>query len=198
MYVMCYQLDFYIVKNPGRALLKLDSCLLLNLISRVNNRQVHRLEEIIWSIIWIIFMSLKFNQETSSPILKYYDLHRSTKLQVDSSEEGFGAVLLQEHDGFYLPVAYGARVTNAAERNYVPLERETLAICFGCEYFHQYIYGLKDIIVESDHKPLATLFSKTLKDNPPRIQMFRMRLMKYSITVQYVPGTQMYLSDTLS
>ena len=117
---------------------------------------------------------------------------------MDSSEEGYGAVLSQEHDGFYLPVAYGARVTNAAERNYVPLERETLAICFGCEYFHQYIYGLKDIIVESDHKPLATLFSKTLKDNPPRIQMFRMRLMKYSITVQYVPGTQMYLSDTLS
>ena len=105
---------------------------------------------------------------------------------------------MQEHDGFYLPVAYAARVTNAAERNYVPLERETLAICFGCEYFHQYIYGLKDIIVEADHKPLATLFSKTLKDNPPRIQMFRMRLMKYSITVQYVPGTQMYLSDTLS
>ena len=43
-----YQLDFYIVKNPGRALLGLDSCLAMNLISRVeHNRQVHRLEEII-------------------------------------------------------------------------------------------------------------------------------------------------------
>ena len=132
------------------------------------------------------------------PILKYYDPNRKTKIEVDSSEEGFGAVLLQEHNGFYLPVAYGARVTNRAERNYAPLERETLAICFGCEYFHQYIYGLKNVVVESDHKPLVPSFRKYLRDNPGRIQRFRMRMLKYNITVQYVPGQRMILSDTLS
>ena len=132
------------------------------------------------------------------PILQYYDPTLPTKIQVDSSEEGFGAVLLQEHKNFFLPVAYGARVTNQAEKNYAPIERETLAICFGCEYFHQYIYGLSNVIIESDHKPLSALFCKSLKDNPPRIQRFRMRTMKYSITVKYVPGPMMWLSDTLS
>ena len=97
-----------------------------------------------------------------------------------------------------MPVAYGARVTTPTERNYAPIEREALAICFGCEYFHQYIYGLKNVVVESDHKPLSALFKKSLKDNPPRIQNFRLRTMKYSITVRYVPGKDMWLSDALS
>ena len=42
------------------------------------------------------------------------------------------------------------------------------------------------------------LFISTTLHNPPRIQRFRMRTMKYSITVQYVPGPMMWLSDTLS
>ena len=135
---------------------------------------------------------------TSEPLLQYYCPDLPTKVQVDSSEDGLGAVLLQEHNGLFLPVAYGARATSVAERNYAPIERETLAICFGCKYFHQYIYGLTTVIVESDHTPLSALFNKTLKDNPPRIQRFRMQAMKYSITIAYVPGQDMWFSDTLS
>ena len=131
-------------------------------------------------------------------MLQYYCPDLPTKVQVDSSEDGLGTVLLQEHNGLFLPVAYGARATSVAERNYAPIECETLAICFGCEYFHQYIYGLTTVIVESDHKPLSALFNKTLKDNPPRIQRFRMQAMKYSITIAYVPGQDMWFSDTLS
>ena len=103
-----------------------------------------------------------------------------------------------ENNGLFLPVTYGARATSVAERNYAPIECETLAICFGCKYFHQYIYGLTMVIVEPDHKPLSALFNKTLEDNPSRIQRFRMQAMKYSITIAYVPGQDMWFSNTLS
>ena len=70
-------------------------------------------------------------------------------------------------------------------------KKKITIICFGCVYFHQ--YGLT-----MDHKALSALFNKTLKDNLPRIQRFRMRAMKYRITIAYVPGQDMWFKDTLS
>ena len=47
--------------------------------------------------------------------------------------------------------------------------------------------------------PLAPLFGlKTLDELPPRIQRFRMRLMKYSFKIQHVPARELVTADTLS
>ena len=47
--------------------------------------------------------------------------------------------------------------------------------------------------------PLVPLFGlKTLDELPPRIQRFRMRLMKYSFKIQHVPGRELVTADTLS
>jgi len=40
------------------------------------------------------------------------------------------------------------------EKNYAQIEKEMLAIVFGCTRFHKLIYGSHNVIVESDHKPL--------------------------------------------
>lgn len=48
-----------------------------------------------------------------------------------------------------------------------------LAILFAANKFHDYIFS-KQVIVESDHKPLQTIFKKKLIDVPKRLQ--RMRL----------------------
>ena len=46
------------------------------------------------------------------------------------------AVLLQDHDGTWFPVAYASRVINTAERNYAQIKKATLGAVFGCEKFH--------------------------------------------------------------
>ena len=53
---------------------------------------------------------------------------------------------------------------------------------------------------ETDHKPLVPLLTThTLDQIPPRIQRFRMRLMRFDLQKMiYVPGKQMYTSDALS
>ena len=56
----------------------------------------------------------------------------------------------------------------------------------------------KETTVLSDHKPLMNIFAKPILTSPKRLQRMRLRLQKYTIKVQYKPGSQMHISDTLS
>ena len=71
------------------------------------------------------------------PVLTYYDVSKPVTVQCDASDIGLGAVLLQENT----PVAYASRALSSAERQYAQIEKECLAIVFGCERFEQYVYG---------------------------------------------------------
>ena len=96
---------------------------------------------------------------TESPTLKYYDPELPTRISVDASKFGLGAVLLQKNGDIWAPVAYASRSLSKSEQNYAQIEKEALAILFGCERFHVYLYG-KSFTVESDHKPLQPIFKK--------------------------------------
>lgn len=128
-----------------------------------------------------------------APILKYFDVRKPVTLSVDASQNGLGAVLLQEN----LPVAYASKSLTETQRRYAQIEKEALAIAFACSKFRQYCYG-KTIQVESDHKPLESLFKKPINLVPPRIQRIRLGMQKYDILVKYKPGKELLLADALS
>ena len=134
---------------------------------------------------------------TESPILKYYDPNKEMKLSVDASKYGLGAVLLQKYEEDWAPVAYGSRSLTRSEMNYAQIEKETLAILFGCNKFNQHLYGVK-FTVESDHQPLESIFKRPISKAPPRIQRFLLRLQKYQFEVEFSPGKNLVVSDTLS
>ena len=79
------------------------------------------------------------------------------------------------------------------------MERETLAIVFGCSKFHEYIYGRR-FLVESDHKALKSILNNPLHKAPPRIQSFMLYLQKYDFEINYITGKSedMTCTDTLS
>ena len=72
-----------------------------------------------------------------------------------------------------------------------------LAVVFGCQRFHQYIYG-KKVKIESDHKPLESIVKKPLQNTPPRLQRMLLRLQKYDIDLVYLAGKENILADILS
>ena len=73
-----------------------------------------------------------------------------------------------------------------------------LAVVFGCIRFHDYIYGVPNVTVESDHKPLESILKKPLCQAPLRLQKMIMTVQKYSLNVVYRPGKELVLADTLS
>lgn len=130
---------------------------------------------------------------SEAPVLKYFDPKADTELQCDASDKGLGACLMQEEP----PVAYASRAMTDAEVNYAQIEKELLAIVFGVERFEQYIHG-RPVNIETDHKPLESIFKKSLISAPKRLQRMMLRLQKYNLTVVYKKGSEMYLADTLS
>ena len=77
------------------------------------------------------------------------------------------------------------------------IEKELLAIVYGCTKFHQYVYG-KKVDVQTDHKPLEALFKKPLFQAPQRLQRMMLRLQHYDLQVEYELGKKLFIADTLS
>jgi hypothetical protein len=152
-------------------------------------------KDILWH--WTKTHENAFNRVKSSlmqdKLLKYYDVTEPVTLSVHSSSYGLGACLMQDSK----PVSYASQSLNQAEKNYAQIEKELLAIVFGCKKYHQYIYG-KPVTIETDHKPLEYLFKKPLIASPPRLQRMMLSLQQYDLSVYYKPGKTLYIADTLS
>ena len=135
---------------------------------------------------------------TQTSVLALYDPEAGTKVIADASCFGLGAVLMQEHQSEWRPVAYASRAMSETERHYAQIEKEALAITWACEKFRTYVLGLA-FLMETDHKPLVPLLTtKCLDSLPPRLIRFRLRLACFSYTVQQVPGKLLYTADALS
>ena len=139
----------------------------------------------------------KLKAEIATPkVLAHYDVTADTKISADASSYGLGAVLLQRHNGEWKPIAFASRSLTDTERRYAQIEKEALAITWACEKFSEYVLG-KQILLETDHKPLFPLLGKKSLDSlPPRVLCFRLRLMRFEYT--HVPGKELYTPDTLS
>ena len=129
----------------------------------------------------------------SAGTLAYFDTNKSVALEVDASQHGLGAVLLQDRK----PVAYASKSLNPTEQEYPQIEKEMYAIVFGAQRFHQYIYG-RPVEVITDHKPLEAILKTPLSAAAPLLQRMILRLQKYDVNVRHKPGKEIPVGDTLS
>ena len=125
--------------------------------------------------------------------LQFYDPQRPLYLQVDAFSHGLGAALMQDNG----PVEFASRALSETEQKYVQIEKEMLAIVFGCKRFHQYIFGRR-VEVHSDHKPLEAIMKKPLTSVSTRLQKLLLNLQAYDIIVRFHPGKTIILADALS
>lgn len=135
---------------------------------------------------------------TSPPVLAMYDPNRECKVSADASSYGLGGVLLQRWDEEWRPIAYMSRSLTPTEQRYAQVEKEALGLTWACERFCNFLIG-KHFQLETDHKPLLSLLgSQALDALPPRLQLFRMRLMRYSYSISHVAGKCLWTVDKLS
>jgi transposase InsO family protein len=130
---------------------------------------------------------------SKAPVLAMYDPSKDLTLENDASEYGVGSVLMQSDR----PIAYASRSLTDTETRWAQIEKEMLAITYGLEKFHHYTYG-RVVAVITDHKPLVPIMTKPLYKAPKRLQALLLRAQKYQFSLVHKPGTQLYVSDTLS
>ena len=91
-----------------------------------------------------------------------------------------------------------SRSLTPTEQRYAQVEKEALGLTWACERYRDFLIG-KHFQLETDHKPLLSILgTQALDALPPRIQRFRLRLMRYSYSISHVAGKCLWTADTLS
>lgn len=130
---------------------------------------------------------------SSAPVLSHYNPQKELVIQTDASSKGLGSCLMQ--DGH--PISFASRALTDCETRYAQIEKELLAIVYACEKFNNYVYG-RDVTVQSDHKPLESIFAKPMSTTTTRLQRMLIRLTRYRLNIRYTPGKEMHIADALS
>ena len=125
--------------------------------------------------------------------LPYFNPRSATTLQTDASKKVPGAVILQDSR----PVMFASWALTGTEKNYQNLERECLATIWGMEKFHYFLYG-KQFTLETDQKPLVSIYRKHMVGISPRIQRLIVRSFPYQpFDVQYRKGKVLYIQYSM-
>jgi len=143
------------------------------------------------------FKSLK-ESITESPALTPFDPSKRVILQNDASKFGIGSCLFQVHGSEWKLVACASRSMSSSELNYSQCEKEMLALYFGVKKFHRYVYGLKGE-AHTDHKLIVFIMRKPISSiGSARLQLLRLKLLRYDLDVKFVPGKDLHFPDMLS
>ena len=137
---------------------------------------------------------------TSSDVLVHYDPNKAITLAVDASPCGVGAVISHDAQGQDRPIAYASRSLTKAETGYSQIEKESLAIIYGVQKFHQYLYG-RHFVLLTDHKALTYILGP--KKGIPilaasRLQRWAIQLAAYTFDIKYRTSKQNANVDALS
>lgn len=129
----------------------------------------------------------------TTPVLSYFNSEKETILSVDASPYGLGAFIAQDNH----PIEYASVSLTPTQQRYNHIEKELLALTYGCERFHYFLF-CKKFKIQTDHRPLLGLLKKPIDELSPRIQRLAIRLLRYNFDLVYVPGKQMLVADALS
>ncbi len=134
---------------------------------------------------------------TTAPVLAAPRLDMPFKLQVDASQVGAGAVLLQTgENGLDYPVCFFSRKFNTYQNNYSVIKKEALSLIWALQFFDVYVGGGMPIEVFSDHNPLTFLHS--LQSPSQRLMRWILFLQPYNLIVRHIKGSDNVVSDALS
>ncbi len=133
----------------------------------------------------------------SPPVLAAPRLDQPFQLQVDASDVGAGAVLLQR-DGNSVehPVSFFSRKFNSYQLNYSVIEKETLALVWALQHFEVYVNSSAPLTVYTDHNPLTFLNSVTCPNH--RLMRWFLFLQSYCLNICHIKGSENIVADALS
>ena len=134
---------------------------------------------------------------SSAPVLAAAQLDRPFKLQVDASDAGAGAVLLQvDQKEVERPVSYFSKKFKGYQRNYSVIEKEALALVLALQHFDVYVGSGCTLVVYTDHNPLT--FLRSLQNPNQWLMRWALFLQPYHLDIRHIKGRDNLVADALS
>jgi len=132
------------------------------------------------------FKKLK-NVISSDTCITYFDNRKDTFLFTDASPYGISAIVLQKSSNEKQAkiVSFSSRALTKSEMNYAQIERECLALVYGCERNRLYLLG-RHFTVFNDHKALVNILNNSKSTIPLRIERLTLRLQGYQFKLKHV------------
>lgn len=120
------------------------------------------------------------------------DFKKKFILTTDASNDAIGGVLSQDDK----PIIFISKTLNKTEKNYATNEKELFAIVYALKNLRNYLYGVADLEIHTDHQPLTYSVSK----RNPNIKMKRWHAIieEYAPKIIYKPGKDNIVADALS
>ena len=127
----------------------------------------------------------------TAPCMSYFDKNKETFVVVDASPVGVSAILSQKpknsDSSNQQIIAYASRALTDTEKRYSQTEKEALAIVWGVEHFHLFLFGSEFTLV-TDHKPLEIIYGQRTAKTSARIERWVLRLQPYAFKIIYKSG----------
>ena len=136
------------------------------------------------------FTNLK-NAISSDTCIAYFDNKKETYLYTDASPYGISSILLQKNasERNAKIVSFSSRALTETEMRYAQIERECLALVYGCERNRLYLLG-REFTVYNDHKVLVNILNNPKSTTPLRIERLALRLQHYRFILKHVKSEE--------
>ena len=88
-------------------------------------------------------------------------------------------------------IAYASQALSSVELKYSQTERQALALAvvWGCEHMHLFLYGADEFDIHTDHKALEVIYNKPFSKPAAHIERWQLRLQNYSFRVIHQSGS---------
>jgi len=137
----------------------------------------------------------------NAPFLKFPDFSKRFVGACDSSHLGLGGVLYQPDDEddtitSQNIVAICSHALNPTQQRYPIYKKELWALVYSLRKFHMYVYGKRDVVFYTDHKPLIHILTQKVMSQA--LQQYVDVIADYDLVIKYRPGIMHILPDALS
>jgi hypothetical protein len=123
--------------------------------------------------------------------LGFFEEARATVLYTDASPYALGGVLTQESlEGKRAIISFASKMLTKTEMAYPQIQKEALAVVWGCERFYYYVLGRK-FTIRTDVRGLAYIFDRektTCKRALNRAEGWALRLAAYDYDIEWIKG----------
>lgn len=120
------------------------------------------------------------------------DYNKAFELTTDASNYAIGAVLSQDRH----PITFISRTLTTTEQNYATNEKEILAIVWALQKLRNYLYGVAELTIYTDHQSLIHSISE--KNPNTKLKRWKNFIAEFGAEIKYKPGYQNIVADALS